>query len=203
MQPMVTLANSRFPSRRPPPRETRENAFAPAQHTGEIVPARDGSQLLLRPIDAGDVAALQRGFDRLSPDEVRMRFLHPLTDLPDPIARRLCDLDSRTGVAFVLIDPPPAHAPEIHAVARAYIDPATLAAEFAVIVQQRYSGQGFGKLLLRRVIDACRARGAVELWGDVFIDNGPMLALCEQLGFKRRSLEHEPGVVRVTLDLAR
>ena len=55
---------------------------------------------------------------------------------------------------------------------------------------------------MRRVIDACRARGAIELWGDVFIDNGPMLALCEQLGFKRRSLEHEPGVVRVTLDLA-
>jgi acetyltransferase len=198
---MITLANSRFPSRRPPPREARGNAFAPAQGAGEIVPTRDG-ELLLRAIHADDVAALQRGFDHLSPEEVRMRFLHPLTDLPDPIARRLCDLDARTGVAFILIDPPPAHAPEIHAVARAYIDPATLAAEFALIVQQRYSGQGFGKLLLRRVIDACRERGATELWGDVFIDNGPMLALCEQLGFKRRSLEHEPGVVRVTLDLA-
>jgi hypothetical protein len=29
-----------------------------------------------------------------------------------------------------------------------------------------------------------------------------MLAMCEQLGFTRRSLEHEPGIVRVKLDLA-
>jgi acetyltransferase len=198
---MITLANSRFPSRRPPPREARAAAFTPAPPAGEIVSARDGSALLLRAIHADDVSALQRGFSHLSPEEVRMRFLHPLTDLPDPIARRLCDLNPLTSAAFVLIDPPPAHAPEIHAVARAYIDPVTLAAEFAIIVQQRFTGQGFGKLLMRRVIEACRERGATEVWGDVFLDNGPMLTLCERLGFSRRSLEHEPGVVRVTLDL--
>jgi len=55
--------------------------------------------------------------------------------------------------------------------------------------------------LLQNVIDACRERGATELWGDVFLDNGAMLALCERLGFTRRSPEHEPGVMRVTLDL--
>jgi GNAT superfamily N-acetyltransferase len=164
--------------------------------------ARDGTSLLLRPIHRSDVAALQRGFRGLSPEEVRMRFLHPLTELTTPLAENLCDLDPATGVAFVLIDPPPANAPEIHAVARAYIDPVTFAAEFAVVVQQRYGGQGFGRLLMRRAIDACRERGATELWGDVFLDNGAMLALCEQLGFTRRSLEHEPGVARVTLDLA-
>lgn len=176
-------------------------AAAPAPAQGEIVHARDGSTLLLRQIHASDVAALQRGFSHLTPDEVRMRFLHPLTDLPDPLARHLCDVDPHTGAAFVLIDPPPAHAPEIHAVARAYIDPVTLAAEFAIIVQHRYAGQGFGKLLMQHVIRVCREHGAAELWGDVFIDNGAMLELCEQLGFKRRSLEHEPGVVRVTLPL--
>jgi len=197
---MITLANSRINNRRPPQRDLRIATATPAQ--GETVHARDGSALLLRQIHAGDVAALQRGFSHLTPDEVRMRFLHPLTDLPDPLARHLCDVDPKTGVAFVLIDPPPAHAPEIHAVGRAYVDPVTLAAEFAIIVQQRYAGQGFGKLLMQRVIQACRERDALELWGDVFIDNGTMLALCEQLGFTRRSLEHEPGVVRVTLALS-
>jgi acetyltransferase len=130
-----------------------------------------------------------------------MRFLHPLTELPDELAQHLCDLDPQTGVAFVLIDPPTAGEAEIHAVARAHIDPVTLAAEFAIVVQHRYSGQGFGKLLMRRVIDACRERGAIELWGDVLVDNGAMLALCRSLGCAQRSLEHEPGVVRVTLTL--
>jgi len=163
--------------------------------------ARDGTELLLRPIHPGDAAALQRGFRHLTPDEVRMRFLHPLTDLPDALAQHLCDLDPDTGVAFVLIDPPPAHAAEIHAVARAYIDPVTLSAEFAIVVQRRYAGQGFGRLLMQRVIDACRERGAIELWGDVFVENGAMLALSDQLGCTRRALEHEPGGVRVTLAL--
>jgi len=176
-------------------------APAPATAQGQFLIARDGTPLLLRPIQRSDTAALQRGFRRLSPDEVRMRFLHPITELSTPLAERLCDLDPATAVAFVLIDPPAAAAPEIHAVARAYVDPVTLAAEFAVVVQQRFGGQGFGRFLMRRVIEACRERGATELWGDVFLDNGAMLAMCEQLGFTRRSLEHEPGVVRVKLDI--
>jgi len=173
----------------------------PPQLAGEPLQARDGSALLLRPIHPDDIAALQRGFRHLSPDEIRMRFLHPLTELPEAFARKLCDLDTSRGVAFVLIDPPPVTAPEIHAVARADVDPVTLAAEFAVIVQRHYTGQGYGRLLLQRVIAACRALGATEMWGDVFIDNGAMLELCHSLGFERRLLEHEPGLARVTLAL--
>jgi len=196
---MVTPPNSFHLGRRPPPRAAP--ARPPPQLAGEPLQARDGSELLLRPIHADDVAALQRGFRHLSPDEIRMRFLHPLTELPEAFARKLCDLDAGRAVAFVLIDPPPAHAPEIHAVGRAHVDPVTLAAEFAVVVQQRYAGQGFGRMLMQRVVDACRALGATEMWGDVFIDNGAMLALCASLGFERRLLEHEPGLMRVTLAL--
>jgi len=116
---------------------------------------------------------------------------------------RLCDLDPQTAIAFVLVDPPEVPAPEIHAVARAHIDPVTLAAEFALVVQNRYAGQGFGTLLMQRLIEACRARGAVELWGDVLVENSAMLELSEHLGFARRTLWQDPGVVRVTLDLAR
>jgi len=197
---MVTPPKSIHLGRRPPPRA--ERARMPPQLPGEPLRARDGSPLLLRPIHADDVAALQRGFRHLAPDEIRMRFLHPLTELPEAFARKLCDLDADSAVAFVLIDPPPASAPEIHAVGRAHVDPVTLAAEFAVIVQRCYSGQGFGRLLMQRVIEGCRARGATEMWGDVFIDNGAMLALCDSLGFARHLLEHEPGLMRVTLALS-
>src|SRR5437762_854546 len=118
---MVTPPKSFQLGRRPPPRA--ERGRTPPQLAGELLQARDGSTLLLRPIHADDVAALQRGFRRLAPDEIRMRFLHPLTELPEAFARKLCDLDETSGVAFVLVDPPPATAPEIHAVARAHVDP--------------------------------------------------------------------------------
>jgi GNAT superfamily N-acetyltransferase len=197
-----TGASSLF-HRRPPPRNYRDPIEAIMDPNDEILRAPDGSDLVLRSIHPDDFTALQRGFRNLTPDEVRMRFLHPLTDLVEPVARSLCDVDPDTSLAIVLIDPPQTRDPEIHAVARAYIDPTTLAAEFAIIVQRRYAGKGFGTLLMHRLIDACRARGAVEMWGDVFLDNGAMLALTDRLGFHRQSQPHDPGIVRVQMDMTK
>jgi len=168
---------------------------------GEIVGARDGKVLYLRSIRKGDVAALRRGFAELTAEEVRLRFLHPLTELPEAMARSLCDLDPERAVAFVLADPADTEAPAIHAVARAYIDPATQAAEFALIVHHDYARQGYGTRLLRRLIDACREPCAALFVVHGVSDNGPMLELCDRLGFARRSIYHDPGIVRVTLAL--
>ena len=167
---------------------------------GELIATRVG-EMLLRPIRADDVAALQRGFSELTPEEVRLRFLHPVTELPEAVARKMCDIDPGQAVAFVLIDPPGAPEPSIHAVARAYIDPVTLSAEFALVVQHRYGGQGIGTLMMQRLIDACRRHGATEIWGDVLAENGAMLELCDHLFFTRSVAYHDPGVVRVTLPL--
>jgi acetyltransferase len=188
--------------RRPPLRHSRQRPQSSTAPNGETIATRDGRQLVLRYIHPDDVVALQRGFSHLTPEEIRMRFLHPLTELPEPLAQRLCNLDPETEVAFVLVDPAPSDKPEIHAVARAHVDPVTLAAEFALVVQGRFAGQGLGTLLMRRLIDECRTRGAIEMWGDVLLENGAMLDLCHELGFKRQShLRGDPGVARVTLEL--
>ncbi|MDR3387099.1 MAG: GNAT family N-acetyltransferase [Rudaea sp.] len=169
--------------------------------TGEHVMTRDGRKLVLRRIRADDVAALQRGFAHLSPEEVRMRFLHPMAELPRDLAVSLCDLDPRYAVAWVLADPDGAPDAEIHAVARAYLDPVTEQAEFAPVVQQDISGQGFGTLLMKRVIDDMRRLGATELWGDILLDNAAMLSLCDTLGFEHTQVPHNAGVQRVILSL--
>ena len=169
--------------------------------THERIMTRDGHELVLRQIRANDVAALQRGFTHLSAEEVRMRFLHPLNELPQVLAENLCDLDPSRAVAWVLADPEDAAEPEIHAVARAYVDAATEQAEFAVIVQQQFCGQGFGTMLTQRVIEDARRLGAVEVWGDVLLDNAAMHNLCDSFGFERHMVPHHPGVQRATLAL--
>jgi RimJ/RimL family protein N-acetyltransferase len=161
--------------------------------------ARDGRELVLRQIRADDVAALQRGFAHLSSEEVRMRFLHPLAELPLVLAESLCDLDPSQAVAWVLADPDEVAEPEIHAVARAHVDLVTEQAEFAVVVQQRLCGQGFGTLLTRLVIEDARRLGAVEIWGDILLDNAAMQGLCDSFGFQRHMVPHHPGVQRATL----
>jgi acetyltransferase len=186
---------------RPPPRLTYESTTPQAQAPGDSLTARDGTPLVLRRIRTSDVAALQRGFERLTPEEVRMRFLHPLNLLPEPFARELCELDPTRAVAWVLADPDTAASPEIHAVARAHVDTVLDQGEFAIVVEGRFARQGFGALLMRRVIESARELGATELWGDVLLDNQHMLDLCERLGFTRHTSLHNPGIVRVTLAL--
>ncbi len=212
---------------------SNETAPAPPPPEGETFITHDGVRLILRDIHPDDFEALQRGFAGLTAQEVRYRFLHPITELPEALARNLCDIDHEHAVALVLIDPPGrsptamdsspsaaeamdgrerppgmnpreplgAKEPEIHAVARAFIDPVTQGAEFALVVQHRFSGHGVGTLLMQRLIAACRRLGTAELWGDVLAENGAMLELCEHLGFGRHPNFGDPGVIRVTLPL--
>ena len=197
-----TATMSSYRSRTRPPERLRfdaaNDALAPS---GEVIHSRDGVPLCIRPIHADDVAALQRGFSHLHPEEVRMRFLHTLSELSAPLAQRLCQLDPEQELAFVLASPVGAAEPEIHGVARAYIDPTTDSAEFALIVQRRFTGQGFGSRLLKRVIAACRARGVHEIWGDVLTENHAMLELCDEFGFRRESVFHDASLTRVRLAL--
>ena len=189
----------RFRSPLQPPerlRYTASNEAPPAQ--GETIVLPDGRQLLMRPIHPADVKALQRGFSHLSHEEVRLRFLHVMSELPEEMAARLCQLDDEHEIAFVLVSPDENGENEIHAVVRAFIDTVTTSAEFALIVQKAYTGHGLGLHLMQHLIEACRARGVTELWGDVLAENHAMLQMCEALGFERHSAFHDAGVMRVT-----
>lgn len=196
-----TASMSSYRFRRPPERLRFDAANDVPATDGEALVGRDGDPLCIRSIHADDVVALQRGFARLHPEEVRMRFLHTLTELPDQLAQRLCRLDPEQELAFVLVDPPGTAEAEIYGVARAYIDTHTDSAEFALIVQRRFTGQGLGSRLLTRVIHACRARGVKEIWGDVLTENHAMLELCDEFGFEREGVFHDASLTRVRLVL--
>lgn len=188
---------------RPPP---RRNLFAraPRHHfqAAEKFTARDGRALIIRPIRIEDIQALRRFFNRLSPAEVRMRFLHPMNELTEVFARQLCDLDPMQAFAWVLADPDEVETPDIYGVGRAHADRVLDEAEFAIVLQGGYARQGFGSRLMRHVIDSARKLGVIELWSDVLIDNSAMLALSESLGFTRSMTPHNPGVLRLRLSLA-
>jgi len=160
-----------------------------------------GRELLMRPIESVDAEPLRRSFARLTPEEVRLRFLHPITEMTEAFARQLCDLDRDTGFALVVTEPLPAGEALIGAVARLAIDPASRDAEFAIIVGREVGGQGLGIFLMKRLIDCARRRRLEVLWGDVRDENSPMLAVCDELGFTRSHHPDEPGIVRVRKSL--
>ena len=185
-----------------PPRSSERFArprVAPSPQ-GEQVRTQDGRELVLRPIQASDVAAMQRCFTRLSPEDIRRRFLHAMSELPAPMAQRLCRINPALETACVLMDESEQPA-EMRGVGRIYVDEATDSAEFSVLVEQDWSRRGLGALLMQRLVDDCRRRGLAELWGYVLLENRPMLQLCRELGFVQRMMPDEPGTALITLKL--
>jgi RimJ/RimL family protein N-acetyltransferase len=163
----------------------------------------DGRTLLLRPISPDDAEPLRRSFALLSPEEVRLRFLHPITEITPDFARQLTHLDPQTGFALVLAEPLPPDEALLGAVARLAVDRETREAEFALVVGRPIAGQGVGTYLLRRLIDYARRRRLHTVWGDVREENTAMLAVCDELGFTRSHTGEEPGTVRVRKELRR
>lgn len=172
----------------------------PATPRGEAVHVSDGRELILRGIRPDDVAALKRCFTRLSPEDIRRRFLHAMSELPDPMAHRLCNIDPARETALVLMDESVTPA-EMRGVGRIYVDEAANSAEFSVLVEHDWTRRGLGALLMQHLVDDCRRRGLDEIWGYVLMENRPMLQLCRELGFERRAVTDEPGTTQIALRL--
>ncbi|HUA79768.1 MAG TPA: GNAT family N-acetyltransferase [Dyella sp.] len=185
------------------PARTRER-FAPVSVSstprGEAVRTADGRELTLRTIEPGDVTAVQRCFKRLSPQDVRRRFLHAMSELPISMAQRLCRIDPEVEAAFVLIDETVKPA-ELRGVGRIFVDVASNTAEFSVLVELEWTRIGLGALLMQRLVDECRRRGVSELWGYVLMENRPMLELCKELGFVAKMVPGEASLAQISLKL--
>lgn len=158
----------------------------------------DGAMLMLRPIDQGDVEALMRAFKRMTPEQVRARVFHALSELPEPVARAMCRIDPDEGVAVVATDPDGA---EIRGEARVHFDTTTNSAELAIAIDPAYTGRGLGRILVEHLIAASRMQGVHDIWGDTQAGNTAMLALTNRLGFVHGREGDDASLVRFNLDL--
>lgn len=186
----------------PPPRSSERFACPSivTSHKGEVVRTADGRELVMRSIESGDIPAVQRCFKRLSPQDVRRRFMHAMSELPISMAQRLCRIDPELEAAFVLMDETVKPA-ELRGVGRIFVDIAANSAEFSVLVEREWTRIGLGALLMQRLVNESRRRGLDELWGYVLMENRPMLDLCRELSFVAKMVPGEAGTAQISLRL--
>lgn len=186
---------------RPPRRDQRSAAQAPSPAPvaadGEAFRTLDGQTLWLRPVRPDDVEALQRGFARLTPEQIRLRVFHRMNELSPQMLHLLANVDPERGAAYVATDADG----EIRGEGRIYVDRTLDGAEFALIVDPALTGKGVGRALLQRLIAESRRRGLRELWGLVLTENVAMLDLAAYLGAAREPVPGELDTVRVRFDL--
>jgi acyl-CoA synthetase (NDP forming)/RimJ/RimL family protein N-acetyltransferase len=203
-QPALALSSLRLWLDSHPGANVATAALAQSSGLEQTVLSAGGLCMRLRDIQAQDEAALQRGFLRLSPEEVRMRFMYPLKALTHELAARLTRLDPQREIALVLAERTPPGVAQLFGVARASRSPSyrhrpRTDAEFAIVIPKALSGQGFGLRLMQALIARCQGIGIRTLWGDVLAENGAMLALAKKLGFALEKHPDEGHLVRVSL----
>ena len=71
------------------PATARESAVEGDRQTGENVELRDGTRVLIRPIEPSDRERLNEGFESASAESIFMRFLGPQPRLSEQPARLL------------------------------------------------------------------------------------------------------------------
>lgn len=167
----------------------------------ELVTLANGRTFLLRPVRAEDAPAFHRGFAKLNPADIRMRFFAPMGRLSPEITERLTQIDYDREMALVAVAPSEAEPEEVFGVVRIIADPDNRRAEYAIIVDSSIKGQGLGRILMDRIIAHARRRGIGEIWGDVLRENQRMLAVCDEFGFRREAHPEEREAVRVVLTL--
>ncbi|MBO9663018.1 GNAT family N-acetyltransferase [Dokdonella sp.] len=182
---------------RPPRRDHRAATTSPATVDGDAFRTVDGQTLWLRPVRPDDVEALQRGFARLTPEQIRLRVFHRMNELSPEMLHLLANVDPERGAAFVATDADG----EIRGEGRLYVDRTLDSAEFALIVDPSLTGKGVGRALLRRLLAESRRRGLRELWGLVLTENTAMLDLAAYLGAEREAIPGELDTVRVRFAL--
>ncbi len=156
-------------------------------------------EILIRPIRPEDEHLYQRFFEKLTPEDLRLRFFTTIKGLDHRLLARLTQIDYAREIAFVALD----CQGELLGVARFNADPDYTHAEYGVIVRSDLKGAGLGWRLMHHLIAYAKAEGLSKLTGMVLSENVTMLAMCRELGFDITSVPEDPTVREVVLDLAK
>ena len=158
----------------------------------------NGDSYLLRPIRPVDAALYPAFLARVDAEDMRLRFLAPMSVLPREMLIRLTQLDYDRDIAFVALEP----SGDLAGIVRYASDPDRDAAEFGILVRSDLKGRGLGKALMGHLIDYAGAERIGRLEGIVLRENTRMLALCRELGFSIETIESEPTRVLASLEVA-
>jgi acetyltransferase len=160
-----------------------------------------GERLVLRPIRPEDAAIHKAFVERLSPQDLRLRFFSSRRTLAASELARLVQIDYAREMAFVAVREPAQGPHELLGVVRCASDPDNEEAEFAVVVRSDLQRRGLGRVLMERLLDYLRGHGTQRVVGEVLNENTGMRTLVRSLGFSAVPRVAHEDSQRFTLDL--
>ena len=200
-QPAAASAARRSPRHRIPawPRPDRLPGHRPPPAaSGKTVVLRDGSAVLIRPVQSADAPLLADGFTRLSDASRQMRFLTIKKELSPAELRYFTDIDHHDHEALGALDHVGGRGVGIARYVRDTEDPQ--AAEIAVTIADAWQGRGLGTELLAQLADRARSEGIRRFTALVAAGNTAMAALLQNTNAEL--VRYGPGTVEYEIALA-
>ncbi|HMH90898.1 MAG TPA: GNAT family N-acetyltransferase [Streptosporangiaceae bacterium] len=178
-------------------RRARPRRAAPGPAGMQAV-LRDGSRVLIRPVQSADAPLLADGFARLSATSRWMRFLTPKKELSPAELRFLTDLDHHDHEALGALDHRDGRGVGVARYVRQADDP--WGADVAVTIVDEWQGRGLGTELLARLSDRAREENIQRFTALVAAENvavgGLLRNACARLvGRESDTLEYEISLV--------
>jgi len=170
----------------------------PSEWERYVVFAQD-RRAFVRPIKPEDEAMLRKFLERVTMQDLRLRFFAPIKEFSSLFIARLTQIDYARAMALVAIDKT---AGEFLGVVRLHIDANFEAGEYAVLVRSDLKGQGLGWKLMEMIIAYARSEGLQRIEGEVLAENASMLQMCSELGFEISASEEDSTMRLVKLKLA-
>ena len=152
----------------------------------------------LRPMRPSDAQLYPAFLERVSAEDLRLRFLTPLRTISPEMLIRLTQLDYDRDIAFIALE---GASGDLAGIVRYASDPDREAAEFGLLVRGDLQGLGLGTTLMHLLIDYGRAERLKSLDGLILTENSRMTTLCRELGFTLASVASDPVLVRATMNL--
>ena len=177
----------------------RELAIRPYPDGWEEHVTASGVDYIIRPMRPTDAALYPAFLERVTPDDLRLRFLVPTRTISPETLVRLSQLDYDRDIAFVALD---AASGEMAGISRYGSDPDRETAEFGILVRSDLQKRGLGTALMARLIAYARAQGLRSLVGLVLRENADMLRLGRKMGFGPAAVpDEDPAIARTVLKL--
>lgn len=159
---------------------------------------RGGQGFQVRPIRPEDEEAIGAMLQKVTPEDLRLRFFAPLKTFSHAFLAHLTQLDYARAMAFVAFEDATG---EVAGVVRLHADPGLEEAEYAILLRSDLKGVGLGWTLMTLIIEWARAEGLQTIRSQVLAENTRMLALCRQLGFEITTDPDDTALRVVTLSV--
>ena len=162
----------------------------------DVVELRDGSCIVVRPVQPDDRERFVRGFERFGPESRYRRFLGFKKRLSEDELRFFTEVDHHDHEAIGAHD---AYTGDGVGVARYVRGADHSAAEASVAVVDAWQGRGVGRVLLDRLAARARAEGVERFVAALLPENRAMRTLFERLG--PVTAQHADGMLELEIAL--